>query len=239
MKAVILLAVLALLTGCLYPQDQRDAQHGPNEEQLERVQNAVTQFQENTGVLPIATREADTPQYRRYPVQFTQLIPAYLNEPPANAFENGGTYQYVLMNVEETPEVKLIDLRTVRTIQELETQIFSYRSSNQYAPVDEVVGSELLRLDYEALGYEEEPTVASPFHPDHRLPLLYTTQGDVVIDFSLDIQHYAEEYGLDGYEYGEDMRDLLTDHAPFVPAYSVPTTLTEEGGTEFLEGELS
>ncbi len=235
-QLIFLALTVILLSGCLYPQEERSRQHGPNQEQVDRVQNAVTQFQESTGVLPIATREADTPTFRRYPVQFTQLIPSYINEPPGNAFENGGNYQYVLVNVEEFPTVKLIDLTTTRTIQEVETRIFSYRSSNDYAPVEEIVGDELLRLDYEALGYEEEPVVDSPFHPDHRLPLLFTTQGDVVIDFSLDIQYYIEEYGMGDYEEGDDLRWLLVDHSPFVPAYSVPQTV-KDGEIVFTEGD--
>ncbi|WP_147804801.1 hypothetical protein [Alkalicoccus halolimnae] len=236
-KPLIFAAVsVLLLSGCLYPQEERSRDSGPNQEQLERVQTAVTQFHQNTGVLPIATREADTPIFRKYPVQFTQLIPTYLSEPPGNSFENGGTYQYVLINVEEMPEVKLIDLTTVRKIQELETRLFTYRSTNDYAPVEEVIGNELLKLDYEALGYEEEPVVDSPFHPDHLLPLLYTTDGDVVIDYSLDIRHYMEEYGMGEYEEGDDLRWLLVDEAPFVPAYSLPQTV-ENGEIHFIKEE--
>ncbi|CAM3717709.1 hypothetical protein [Alkalicoccus chagannorensis] len=216
-----LLAAVLLLTGCMYPQEERSRNHGPNQEQLDRVQSAVDQFHENRGVLPIATRDADTPIFQRYPIEFSQIVPSYMSEPPGNAFENGGDYLYVLTHVEEEPQAGLIDLGTTSTIQELERNIHDYRAQHDYAPVDEIVGNELLLLDFDALGYEEPPTVASPFHPDHRLPLLYTTQGDVIIDYSLDIEYYVEEYGADSID-DEDLRWLLVEHAPFVPAYSMP-----------------
>lgn len=233
----LLTALTILLSGCLYPEEERSSQYGANMEQLERVQGAVDQFRDNTDVLPIATRDADTPVFQRYPVQFSQIVPGYMSERPGNAFENGGSYQYVLINVEENAEVKLIDLNAAGTIREIETRINNYRATNEYAPVQEVIGNELLRLDFEALGYEEEPTVESPFHPDHRLPLLYTTQGNVIIDFSLDIQYYIDEYGMGNFEEGDDFRWLLAEESPFVPAYSMPQTLND-GEIEFIDGEL-
>ncbi|SDN37636.1 hypothetical protein [Alkalicoccus daliensis] len=237
LKVILLSLIVALLSGCLYPQDQRSSQQGPNQEQLERVQAAVAQFQETTGVLPIATRDADTPIFRRYPVQFSQIVPGYMSERPANAFENGGSFHYVLIDVEEQPTVKLIDLRTARRIQEFEARLNAYRRENQYAPVDEIIKGEIIRPDYEELGYDEQPTVESPFHPDHLLPLLLTTQGDVIIDFSLDIQHYIDEFGMGSFEEGDDLRWLLAEESPFVPAYSKPQTL-ENDEIVFIEGDL-
>lgn len=236
-KIMLLTTAIILLSGCLYPEEERSRQQGANLEQLERVQNAVTQFQQNTGVLPIATRDADTPIFRKYPVQFSQIVPGYMSERPGNAFENGGSYHYVLVNVEEEPTVKIIDLNTSSRIQELEARVNAYRRENQYAPVEEVLEGEVLLLDHEELGYEEQPTVESPFHPNHLLPLLLTTQGDVIIDFSLDIQHYIDEYGMESYEEGEDLRWLLVDESPFVPAYSKPQALID-GEIVFIEGDL-
>ncbi|PRO66802.1 hypothetical protein [Alkalicoccus urumqiensis] len=228
-----LLLSVFFLSGCLYPDEQRAQDTAPNEEQLAQVQTAVESFQENTQVLPIETRDAATPAYRRYPVQFSQLVPQYLNESPPNAFENGGKYQYVLIEVEETPQVKLIDLAALSDLQSLQTRLTAYRRSNDYAPILEVAGPELLKLDYSELGYEEEPTVESPFHPTHRLPLLYTTDGEIVVDYRLDILHYIDEYGMEEYETGENLLPLLTDHAPFVPFNSVPQVMNEEGEIEF------
>lgn len=220
--------VLILLTGCLYPEDERRQNQAPYADQLDSAQRAVVQFQENTGVLPIKTRDADTPIFRKYPINFSQLVPAYLESPPGNSFESGGAYQYVLVNPEENPEVKLIDLRTVRVIQDLERKIFQYRSQNDYAPVKEVVGNELLKLDFDKLGYKEEPLIESPFHPNHKLSIFYTTDGRVVVDYSLDIQYYVEEYSWENGEQEEDLHWLLVEHSPFVPVYSLPQTIEDE-----------
>jgi hypothetical protein len=229
-----LLFVLVLLTGCMYPDEQRRQNQAPYEDQLESAQRAVVQFQENTGVLPIKTRDVDTPIFRKYPINFSQLVPAYLQGPPGNSFESGGSYQYVLVNPEENPEVKLIDLRSVRVIQDLERKIFQYRSQNEYAPIEEVIGKELLKLDFEALGYEEDPLIESPFHPNHKLPILYKTDGSVIIDYSLDIQHYVEEYGRENEHENDDLLWLLVENSPFVPVNSHPQTI-EDGEVIFID----
>ncbi|PYZ98435.1 hypothetical protein CR205_07530 [Alteribacter lacisalsi] len=218
---------VVLLTGCLFPSDQRGENQVPYEDQLQSVQSAVTQYREDTSVLPIQTRDAETSVFQRYPVNFRTLVPSYLQQAPGNSFENGGTFQYVLTNVEEEAEVKLVDLRSSNKLQDLNRRINQYRSQNQYAPVEEAVGPGILKLDYESLHYREEQTVPSPYHPDHRLPIHMATNGDLVIDYSLDIRHYIEEYGLGDFSEGDDLRWLLVEHAPFVPAHSKPMTIED------------
>ncbi|WP_416149702.1 hypothetical protein ACM26V_01515 [Salipaludibacillus sp. HK11] len=230
----ILLLVLIGLTGCMYPQDERRQNQAPYEDQLQSVQSAVIQYQENnTGMLPIMTRDADTPIYRKYPINFSQLVPAYLEAPPGNSFENGGIYQYVIVNPEDYPEVKLIDLGTVRPIQDLERKISQYRSRNDYAPIAELMGNGLLKLDFEELGYQEEPLIESPFHPNHKLPILYQTDGTVVIDYTIDILHYVDEYGKES-DQEDDLLSLLVENSPFVPVYSRPQEM-EDGEVIFSE----
>ncbi|WP_096188617.1 hypothetical protein [Evansella halocellulosilytica] len=226
--SLIVFIVAMFLTGCLYPEENRGENRVPYDDQLASVQSAVLQYRQDHGVLPIKTRDAETPIFMKYPVNFGPLIPSYLQNPPGNSFENGGVFQYVLVNPEEVPEVKLIDLTTTREIQDLQRRIMQYRRQHDYAPVQEVVGNELLKLDYELLNYDEEPSIESPFHPDHRLPLLMKPNGDIVVDYSIDIQHYIDEHGMGEYEPGDDIRWLLVDHSPFVPAYSIPQTIEDE-----------
>ncbi|UTR17085.1 hypothetical protein MM221_19050 [Salipaludibacillus sp. LMS25] len=223
-----------LLVGCLYPDEQRKENQPPYEDQLQSVQHAVTQYREETSVLPIKTSEADTPILRKYPVNFSMIVPSYLQAAPGNSFENGGIYQYVIVDPEAAAEVRLIDLRNVKAIQELERKIYQYRSEHEFAPVDTVIGNELLKLDHEKLNYDEAPVVESPFHPSHRLPLYLQTDGTVVIDYSLDILYYVEEYGLGDFEEGDDLRWLLVEHSPFVPVNSIPQTI-DNGEVIFLE----
>ncbi|SDY86671.1 hypothetical protein SAMN05421736_10429 [Evansella caseinilytica] len=224
---ILLLTISLLVTGCLYPDERRVENQVPYPDQLQAVENAVIQYRIDNGALPVKITEEDTLIFQKYPVDFGKLVPKYLQQAPGNSFENGGTYQYVLIDVEEMPEVKLIDLTIMKEIQELQRRILSYRREHDYAPVAEVVGDELLKLDYELLNYEEEPSIKSPFHPTHHLPLLMQPDGEIIIDYSLDIQYYLEEYDND-IATGDDLRWLLVEHSPFVPVHSRPQTIEGE-----------
>ncbi|ADU30122.1 hypothetical protein [Evansella cellulosilytica] len=226
MLFILSFSIFILLSGCLYPDERRPENQVPYEDQIQSVQSAVIQFRQDHGRLPIIERE-NTDVFRKYQVNFAPLIPNYLQSPPGNSFESGGVFQYVLINIEEMPEVKLIHLPMIREIQEFQQRVDMYRRENQYAPVDQIVGKELLRLDYEELNYSEQPTVDSPYHPDHRLPLLLQNDGTVIIDYTIDILYFIEEHGLDEFDEGDDLRWLLVKHAPFVPVYSRPMTLID------------
>ncbi|MDQ0257488.1 hypothetical protein J2S74_004946 [Evansella vedderi] len=228
------LAIL-LLTGCMYPDERRVENRVPYPDQIQSVQSAVIQYRQGNGVLPVSDRGEETSIFQRYPVNFSQLIPNYLQSPPGNSFESGGVFQYVLLYPDEIPEVKVIDLTMSRTIQEFSRRVQLYRREHSFAPVAEFAGDELLRLDFEALNYDEEPTVDSPYHPNHRLPLLMQTNGEIVVDYTLDIKYFIEEYGLGEYSYGDDLRWLLVEHSPFIPVNSRPQTINEDGTAEFLK----
>jgi hypothetical protein len=105
-----------LLSGCLYPEEKLQKNTIPYEDQIAAVQNSVDRFQEESGgLLPIKTRDMTTPIYQKYPIDFSALSPKYMAEPPGTAFESGGIYLYALVDVEENPTVKLIDLRIADT----------------------------------------------------------------------------------------------------------------------------
>lgn len=233
--SILVIFSFIILTGCMFPDERRMENRVPYNDQIQSVQSAVIQYRQDRGVLPIQTRDADTPLFQKYPINFTQLIPNYLQSPPGNSFESGGVFQYVLVNPEKMPDVKLIDLTMTRTVQEFSRRIQMYRREHSYAPVMEIAGHELLWLDHHALNYSEEPTVQSPYNPNHRLPLLMHTSGRIIIDYSIDIMYFIEEYGLGDYEYGDDLRWILVENSPFVPVNSVPQTITEEGERLFLD----
>ncbi len=101
---------LLVLTGCMYPDDQRAGSNIPPETDIQNVQNAVDNFQESEGrILPIKTTE-NAAEYLKYPVEFTRVVPEYLSEIPVTAYENGGTFQYVILDAEDEPVVKIADL---------------------------------------------------------------------------------------------------------------------------------
>ncbi|WP_181348218.1 hypothetical protein [Thalassobacillus sp. CUG 92003] len=232
MKIALMPLLLMALTGCLYPNDQLAKNKVPNQQQLETVQNAVEQYQEQTSnYLPIKTKPQDTPIFQKYLLDFSALKQqGLISEAPGTAFENGGHYQYVLINVEENPTVKVLDLRTSETIRSINTKIDVYKRENGYPPFGKEVASGIYELKYEKLGYDNPLTVESPYSQKN-LPVLINDRQELVIDYRKDIYQFME--GNDHtYEKGDDLRYLLTDHSPFVPGYSPPYTI-EDGEPVF------
>lgn len=220
---VFIMMISTLLTGCLFPDNQKAQKQIPYETQLQLVQTSVNQYKENTGVLPIKNKEANTPIYEKYPVDFQKLVPKYMEEPPANSFEGGGIYQYVLINPETNPEVKLIQLENVGEVQKLQVRLDVYKREHGYPPYKDVLPSGVFTLDYKKLGLKEEPHVISPYSKKN-LPLLIDKEGKVFIDYRMDLYEMIKEKENQIQE-GEDIRPYLFENSPFVPVYSKQYTV--------------
>ncbi|WP_456278535.1 hypothetical protein [Bacillus sp. AK128] len=236
MKKYMFILILCsfILSGCLYPDDRLAQNTVPYAEQLESVQRAVDQFKEDSGgLLPIKDREMGTPIYQKYPIDFGKIVPRYMSEPPSTAYESGGIYQYVLIDVEENPTVKLIDVRLADEIRDLKTRILVYkRSNNGYPPFEKVLANHIFTVDYQKLGYEDPPFVVSPYSGE-TLPFIIDNQGEIYIDYSLDLYRALQETDT-VVEPGEDIRPILLEDSVFVPAFSVPYTV-ENNEPIFLE----
>ncbi len=224
---LIIITVL-VLTGCMFPKEELSKNQIPHEDQIEQVQLAIEKYQESTGgLLPIKTKPSETPLYEKYIIQFDQLKEENLmSEIPGNSFENGGIYQYVLIDVEENPTVKLIDLRTTSEVQKLSSKVYAYRNKHMYPPFGETVAKDLYTIDYEKLGLTSEPTVVSPY-TQNNLPFVIDVNGDIFIDYRYDLTQMIDEEERSLTE-GEDIRNLLTDESPFVPAHSLPYTVEND-----------
>ncbi|MEH7224271.1 hypothetical protein V7112_10745 [Bacillus sp. JJ1566] len=234
LQLLVIVFSLSLLTGCLYPKDKLAQNQIPYEDQIVAVQRAVDQFKEDSGgLLPIKTREMETPIYQKYPIDFIRLSPKYIAEPPGNAYETGGVYLYVLVNVETNPTVKLLDVRISEKISELNLRVQMYRSSNGYAPFKEQLQTNVFTLDYSKLGLKEEPFVVSPF-TGKNLPLLITNNNEIVVDYRIDLYEYLTKYEHT-YQTGEDIRDLLVDNSMFVPTNSLAYTINDKNEPIFLD----
>jgi hypothetical protein len=223
--------VLSVLTGCMYPEEKLVQNQVPYKDQLDSVQSAVNQFKEaNGGILPIKTKDAETPIYQKYPIDFNKIVPRYLSEAPGNAYENGGLFQYVLVDVEENPTVKLLDLRMAETIREIKMRI----TANGYPPFKDKITDQLYTLDFKKIGYKQEPVAVSPF-TNHNLRYVVSTQGEIYIDYSSDL-YQAIKSSKEDLKEGEDIRHILVNQSMFVPAYSLPYTIDESSGEPiFLE----
>lgn len=217
--SIILLAAF-FLSGCMYPNQERSQNQIPYKDQIQSVQAAVDSYRkDNGGLLPIKTTEANTPVYQKYPIDFKKLTPRYLSEPPGNAFENGGVFQYVIINEQTNPTVKLFDLRIAETIQEIKMRI----KANGYPPYKKVLANNVFSLDFSKIGYEKPPYAVSPY-TGHNLPFVITGDTEIYVDYSSDL-YQALKQQKETIKPGEDIRPFLVSDSMFVPAYSLPYTV--------------
>jgi hypothetical protein len=225
-KKILVVTVLYLsflLTGCMYPESNLSHNTIPYQDQLQTVQAAIEQYQKDQGgILPIKTLEQNTPIYHKYPIDFKRLVPEYLAEPPGNAYESGGVFQYVIVNAEKNPTVKIYDLRMADLISEINLRI----KLQGYPPYKSKIAENIYTLDFEKLGYEEEPYVVSPYTNQH-LSFVINNEAEVFVDYRNDL-YDALSKKRNEFSAGEDIRDILVYDSPFVPAYSLPYTFNSE-----------
>ena len=220
MLGLILVITAALLSGCMYPKEELTQNQIPYKDQVQAVQTAVDNFKrDNGGILPIKTKEAETPIYQKYPIEFKKISPKYIAEPPGNAYENGGIFQYVLVDVETNPTVKLFDLRMTETIRELKLRI----KTKGYPPYKTQIAKNVFSLDYKKLGYETAPFVVSPY-TNQNLSLVITGSAEVYVDYRPDLYQKLKNSDI-VVKPGEDIRSILVKDSMFVPAYSLPYTI--------------
>src|ERR1700681_1790730 len=121
---MLLLIPLLLLSGCVYGNEIKQQNAPATGEFISVVQGAVDQYIKRNGVPPIQNKEEDTPIYEKYLVDFTKLRNYnMISTAPTNAFENGRTAIYVLVNVETKPVVKLMDLPSYQKMLDLQRQV--------------------------------------------------------------------------------------------------------------------
>ncbi|HEY2422420.1 MAG TPA: hypothetical protein VGI04_13500 [Neobacillus sp.] len=232
MLGCFLIVTAILLSGCMYPSGELAKNQIPYQDQIQAVQTAVDSFKkENGGILPIKTKEANTPIYQKYPIDFKRIM-KYLADPPGNAYESGGVFQYVLVDVETNPTVKLFDLRIAETIRDIKLRI----KTNGYPPFKTKIANNVFSIDFKQLGYEKAPYVVSPF-TNQNLPFIITGSAEVYVDYRLDLNQALKNSDKQ-WKQGEDIRSILVSNSMFVPAYSLPYTVDEKTNEPvFLEQE--
>jgi hypothetical protein len=220
---VLFIFSIFLLSGCMYPQGKLSQNQVPYEDQIVAVQSGVTQYQkDNGGLLPIKTKEGSTPIYQKYPIDFQKLVPRYLSDIPGNAYESGGIFQYVLIDVETKPTVKLFDLRITDTIRDIKLRI---NANGGYPPYKEKIGENVFTIDFPKLGYKEEPYAVSPF-TSLNLPFVVGVNGEIYVDYRIDLYKKLEGENIESIS-KKDIRYLLVEDSMFVPAYSLPYSIDE------------
>jgi hypothetical protein len=220
---------LLILSGCLYPAEERSENSMPPEADIQNVQSAVENFQKNEdGILPIKT-SSDNVEYLEYQIDFTRISPQYLSDIPTTAYENGGNFQYVIIDAEEKPTVKLADLAIIEELRSLTLRI---NGMGEHVELGEQVGPNVYQLDLDFYNLEENPTVTSPYTGEP-LNVYYSGGEEYVIDYRPDLNHIIENEGLE-LKTGEDIRKILYEYTPIVPIYSPEMTVDENNEAIFM-----
>ncbi|GAA4709137.1 hypothetical protein [Brevibacillus fulvus] len=221
-----MLACLSLLfSGCMYPKERRAENQVPSSFYLEATQKAVEQYQTETGVLPIVTKPLDTPIFEKYELDFSRLMPKYLPDAPANSFERGGVYKYVLIDPETKPTVRLINLSVVSKVADVQQAVDRYLANRGKLPIGEDIGNGYFRIDFDAIGMDEVqvPSMAS----NQLLPLIVNAKGEVGIDYAADIAVILRNSKAE-VPPNTDPRYVAARESMFVPAKSFPYEMVKD-----------
>ncbi|GLC87075.1 hypothetical protein [Lysinibacillus piscis] len=231
---VMVIVMTMVLVGCAYPEDEKRMKVTPDVDQLAAVQRAVDEYRAATGgLVPIKNSELDTDIYIKYLIDFEKLMPKYLTQIPSNAYEKGGIYQYIIWDPENEAKVKLVDLNAAERMRE----IMIRKMSTQYLPIKGAIADNVYQIDFEKLGYKTAVTVKSPYS-GVELPIFMTGDGEMHVDYSIDLGQLLET-DKPTIEADTDIRQLLVDKYPVVPAYSIPYTVDEKGEpTYFMDAYL-
>ncbi len=222
---IILFSLLAVLTtGCMYPNERKMENQLPIEQQVASVQEAIDRYIAETSVLPILTKEANTPIYEKYVIDFSKLMPRYIPFIPGGAFEQGGVYLFVLTDVEVKPTVRLLDLKMVEQIGDIQTRVSYYFEKKKSLPVAGVVKPGYFQINLKKIGVnKEKATIESPV-TENRLPVIMTSTGVVGIDYLADLEKIMESSSA-AYHPEKDLRDLIPENSLYVPVKSFPYEL--------------
>lgn len=232
MKKTMLLLFFSmslLLTGCLNPGEDEAQGRIPYDDHIESIQRAVDAFRDDSGgLLPIKTKDENVDKYIKYPIEFSKIVPKYTEKIPSSAYEKGGLFQYILIDVEENPRVKVVDLRAAEMIRDLNLR----KTMNGGIPFKEEIGQGVYEIDFKALGFKSPLTLESPYSDAH-LPLVVGGDGNFYVDYSIDLHRILSEEDITVQE-GEDIRYLLEEKSVVVPAYSLPYTINDENEPVFM-----
>lgn len=238
LKCAMIFVAVIFLSGCLYPHERKSSvQATPYQDQLKLVQSAVDEFQKaNGGLLPIQTKDMSTPLYQKYPIDFNRLAPRYMAEPPSTAYESGGDYQYVLVDVENNPTVKLIDVKMAGKIRDIKLRVQMYRQEHKYPPYQDVLARDLFTLDGKKLGEADSLSVTSPIS-GNSLPLMIDGDGEIYADYRTELVSCLKK-SKKTFKPGTEIQDIIWEETPFVPAFSVKYTVNDKQEPVFLENDI-
>lgn len=230
-RLVVIMFSVFLLTGCMYPKAEKSELETADELNLTIVQKAIDEFRKQTGgLLPIKTRDQSVDQYIKYPIDFDKLMTeGYLDKLPTNSYEKGGIFQYVIWKAEsKNPVVKVVDLQQADAVRD----VFILKGVNGFVPMGENIHGNVYQIAYKEMGLKSSPSVTSPYSST-KLPLVVKGTGEICVDYSIELQKIVNEE-KSKVKKGQDIRYLLEDKYPILPAYSLAYVLDDNNEVQFL-----
>lgn len=204
--------------GCLYPQDKRQ-QLDRLPEQINQVQSGVDAYMQTHSTPPYTYKKEERPFTTHYLVDFKVLQSTGAEIPPS-AFEKGGNFLYVLINMEKKPIVRLYDLRIQKKVGDVESAIRYYQQQNKQLPLGKPVAQGFYAIDYQRLK-EDAVRIPSPYDTQGQMDLMVDRHGRVYIDYRAEAMKQIQHMGNQLPE-GTDLRLWLAQQSFYVPAYSPP-----------------
>lgn len=221
----LMLTLVLLLSGCAYPKELRKENQINPAEFITVVQQAVDLYREKHSVLPIKNSDMSTPLYEKYVIDFAKLKKSnYLSTVPANAFESGGIFMYVLVDAETKPTVKLMDLSAYQSVDDVQKKINDYKvSHNGSLPPGIAINEAFEYVDFDKLGMKA-PEIKSVYNRQNLITYLVNKQtGEVSIDYAMDIHKMIQDNSLaSSLKADQDLREILVAKSFFVPIRSLP-----------------
>jgi hypothetical protein len=205
-----------LLSGCMYPQERRE-QLDKLGEHIATVQSAVMAYQRDHKWLPYRYTDDENKLTTKYKVNFQELQGGYLAAIPPSAFEQGGPFIYVLINVEKKPTVRLFDLRVNDEVEKVQPYVIGYYSKYKKWPFGQKISPHFYAIDYEKLGID--PVMIPSPYSDTKLPLILDDRGMIYIDYRTEVMK-KWQMSKSKPDPNEDLRLWLAEDSFYVPAFS-------------------
>ncbi|WEK55682.1 MAG: DUF3939 domain-containing protein [Candidatus Cohnella colombiensis] len=224
----LVVVILLLLSGCMYPTSETPNNEVSARESVITVQDAVDRYFTETELLPIQTADETVPIYEKYKIDFGKLKrTGYMANVPKMAFENGGTYQFLIIDEVTKPTVKLLSIIVYQQVDVVQTEVRQYRNKNGNAnPAGDEVYPGFASVDFKKLGVNE-PTVRSVFS-NQPLNLLVDQNGQVFVDYGIDIATAISKSEVPP-KAGEDLRRYLLNASHYVPVKSTAYHWVNDG----------
>ncbi|MGL4821344.1 MAG: hypothetical protein ACRC5C_15440 [Bacilli bacterium] len=222
-KTGIATLLLGLIVSGCGSQASIQKPSAPSPSQLTYVETQVRAYQSENGVLPLLNKEVDTDRFAKYPVNFKAIVPRYLDEIPANSFEAGGIFQYVIIDVDKSPTVRALDVRTAQQLGSAQLRIRTYMSEEQYPPFGEQLSPTFWTIDLKKLNLKQPLTVDSPFQSEP-LRVIMDTKGVLYVDYSPVVDRFVRDRNI---ESDADPLLSIAKEGPFVPAFGAPLEVNE------------